>query len=87
MIESDNLESPDYIRIQQNVKEKSSPKYMEEDYVILISNFLYIVPREQRIVTSVLGVLRTSQTLRSLRYQIDRSYQTSVIDVAYGLLR
>lgn len=60
---------------------------MEEDYVILISNFLYIVPREQRIVTSVLGVLRTSQILRSLRYQIDISYQTSVADGVYGLLR
>ena len=87
MIESDNLESPNYSHIEQNVKEKSSPKYMEEDYVILISNFLYIVPREQRIVTAMLGVLRTSQTLRSLRYQIDRSYQTSVADVVYGLLR
>ncbi len=32
MIESDYLDFPNYIRIQQNVKEKSSLEYTEEDF-------------------------------------------------------
>lgn len=42
MIESDNLESPDYIHTQQNVKEKSSPEDLREDfYWLFLLDYLF----------------------------------------------